>query len=131
MGAKYYLGGNLTQNRRDSYVFHGLKDSELVTTQFMKMNLALQASLFRNIYITPYINMASVGFKNSDDYFKSFFNPDGDWINTATTSLLFSAGTTLSYNSILGPVSFDVAYLNNVNQFNVFFSVGLRLNIPK
>lgn len=131
MGAKYYLGGNLTQNRRDSYVFHGLKDSELVTTQFMKMNLALQASLFRNIYITPYINMASVGFKDSDDYFKSFFNPDGDWINTTTTSLLFSAGTTLSYNSILGPVSFDIAYLNNVNQFNVFFSVGLRLNIPK
>jgi len=131
MGAKYYLGGNLTQNRRDSYVFNGLQDAELVTTQFVKMNIALQASLFRNVYVTPYVNLASVGFGDSDDYFNSFFNPDGDWINTTTTSFLFSAGTTFSYNSILGPVNFDIAYLNNVDKLNLFFSVGLRLNIPK
>jgi len=130
-GAKYYLGGNLIQNRRDSYVFNGLKDSELITTQFIKTNIALQINPFRNIYITPYLNFASVGFGDTDEYFDSIFNADGNWIDTSTPSFLFSAGTAFSYNSILGPVSFDVSYLNNENKLNLFFSVGLRLSIPK
>lgn len=130
-GAKYYLGGVLKQNRRDSYVFNGLEDAELVATQFIKTKIALQINPFRNIYITPYANLASVGFGDADHYFDSIFNADGDWINTSTPSFLFSAGTTFSYQSILGPVNFDMAYLNNVDKVNLFFSVGLRLNIPK
>lgn len=129
-GAQYYLGGNLTPNRRDSYVFNGLKDAELIVTQFTRLHAAFQIEAIRNIYITPYANIASVGFGNVDDYFETIFSADGDWVNTNETSLLFSAGTTFSYDSILGPVNFDVAYLNNENNIRLFFSVGLRLSIP-
>ncbi|WP_250432461.1 patatin-like phospholipase family protein [Hanstruepera flava] len=129
-GAQYYLGGFLPHNRRDSYRFNGLRDSELIVTQFIMARAAAQIQILRNIYATPYLNMGSVGFGDADAYLKELFSPDGKWIDTNTTSFLFSAGTTLSYDSLLGPVNFDIAYLNNENMFNLFFSVGLRLSIP-
>ena len=128
--AKYLLGGNLVRPIRDTFVFQGLEDSELVATQFMKLNFGSQFNPLNNIYVTPYVNLASVGFGDFDDYMKDAFSPKGDWINTTNTSLLFSMGTTISYNSILGPVNFDMAYINNLNKVKLFFSVGLQLSIP-
>ncbi|WP_233586715.1 patatin-like phospholipase family protein [Formosa maritima] len=130
VAAKYFLGGNLVRPIRDAVVFQGLDNSELIATQFMKLNVAAQFSPLNNIYIIPYVNLASVGFGDFDDYIQDAFSPEGNWINTTDTSLLFSAGTTLSYNSILGPVNFDMAYINNLQKVKLFFSVGLKLNIP-
>ena len=130
-GSQYYLGGNLTPNRRDSYIFNGLGDAELIVTQFLQTSFAAQFQVLRNIYLIPYINMASVGFNDIDDYFKDVFSASGNWIDTNETSVLFSAGTTFSYDSLLGPVNFDISYLNNENNIELFFSVGLRLSIPK
>ena len=130
-GSQYYLGGNLTPNRRDSYIFNGLGDAELIVTQFLQTSFAAQFQVLRNIYLIPYINVASVGFNDIDDYFKDVFSASGNWIDTNETSVLFSAGTTFSYDSLLGPVNFDISYLNNENNIELFFSVGLRLSIPK
>jgi NTE family protein len=128
--AKYILGGNLISPVENEYVFQGLNDTDLIVTQFVKATLGAQMNPLNKIYITPYVNLASVGFGNFEDYLENVFTPEGDWINTTETSLLFSGGTTISYNSILGPVNFDVSYINNVNQLKLFFSVGLRFNIP-
>ncbi|WP_282124106.1 patatin-like phospholipase family protein [Algibacter mikhailovii] len=129
-GAQYTLGGNLPVNRRDSYAFSGLGDSELIVTQFIKTHLGLQINAARNIYITPYASLASVGFDKIDSFFNGMGNADSKWIDTVDTSFLFSAGSTFSYHSILGPVNFDIAYVNHVSTIPLFFSVGLNLNIP-
>jgi len=130
-GAQYTLGGYLAPNRRDSFTFSGLEDSELIVTQFIKAHLGLQINPARNIYITPYINLASVGFDDTDSFFKNISSSDGaKWIETSETSTMFSAGSTFSYHSILGPVNFDIAYVNHVSNIPLFFSVGLNLNIP-
>jgi NTE family protein len=129
-GAKYNLGGYISPNRRDSFRFNGLADSELLVTQFIKTHLGLQINPARNIYITPYLNLASVGFSNADSFFKEMFSFGARWIDTLDTSALFSAGSTFSYHSILGPVNFDMAYVNHVSGIPLFFSVGLNLNIP-
>ena len=128
--AKYLLGGNLVRPNRDAFVFQGLNDSELAATQFMKLNLGAQFNPINNIYLTPYVNVASVGFGDFDDYMKDAFSPEGKWVNTTDTSMLFSIGTTISYKSILGPVNFDMAYINNLNKVKLFFGVGLHLSIP-
>ncbi|MCX7549400.1 patatin-like phospholipase family protein [Xanthomarina sp. F2636L] len=128
--AKYFLGGNLVRPIRDAIVFQGLKDSELIASQYMKLHIATQFNPLNNIYLTPYVNLASVGFGDFDDYMTDAFSPKGNWVNTTDTSLLFSAGTTISYNSILGPVNFDMAYINDLNKVKLFFSVGLKLSIP-
>lgn len=129
-GAKYMLGGNLVSPLRDKFIFSGLDNSELVATQFMKLNVGSQFNIFNNFYVTPYINLASVGFGDFADYTEDFFAPKGNWMNTNKTSFLFSTGTTFSYNSLLGPVNLDVSYINEENKVSVFFSVGLRLRIP-
>ncbi len=129
-GAQYALGGNLPVNRRDSFTFSGLGDSELIVTQFIKTHLGAQITAARNIYITPYMNFGSVGFKNVDSFFDNILSSSAKWIDTSETSFLFSVGSTFSYHSILGPVNFDIAYVNHVSDVPLFFNVGLNLNIP-
>jgi NTE family protein len=128
--AKYTLGGNLISPVENTFVFQGLNETDLIVTQFVKATVGAQINPFNKIYITPYVNLASVGFNDFDNYIDSVFSSKGKWINTTETSFLFSGGTTISYSSILGPVNFDMAYLNNVDQLKIFFSVGLRFNIP-
>ena len=129
-GAKYMLGGNLVSPLRDNYVFSGLDNSELIVTQFIKVHVGSQINLINKVYITPYINLASVGFGDFRNYLENVFASNGNWVNTKYTSMLFSTGTTLSYDSILGPVNLDVSYINSANKVRVFFNVGLRLRIP-
>ncbi|WP_191859148.1 patatin-like phospholipase family protein [Hanstruepera ponticola] len=130
-GAKYFIGGNLNQNRRYSIPLKGLSDSELIVTQFAQFNLAVQVNLFGSIYLTPHTNFASVGFTNTSDYFNDFFKQQNNWTETQETSYLLSSGMTLSYDSLLGPVNFDVSYVNDVEKLQLFLSVGLIFNIWK
>ena len=64
-----------------------------------------------------------------DEYIKDAFSPKGNWSEQDETSSLFSAGTTFSYHSYLGPVNFDVSWVNDINKVRVFFSLGLHFNL--
>lgn len=125
---KYFLGGNLTNSRRKSYSYAGLKDSELNVNQFMRLNLAIQFSPVKKLYITPHYDLSSVGFGDFNEYIKDAFSPNGNWTEKFETSTLMSAGATLSYHSFLGPVDFDVSWVNDIDKVRLFFSVGLKFN---
>jgi len=127
--SKYFLGGNLISPRESSYVFSGLHEDELNVNQFMKLNLGIQFNPINKIYITPHFNIASVGFDDFEEYIKDAFTPKGNWGEQLETSSLISFGATAAYNSYLGPVNFDVSWINEINKVRVFFSVGLQLNI--
>lgn len=125
---KYFLGGNLPNQRKNSYMFYGLNEDELNVTQLMRLNLGLQFNPIKSIYITPHFDIASVGFSDFNEYKKNAFSPDGNWTEYTETSTIMSAGATAAYHSFLGPISFDVSWVNNVSDLRVFFSVGLILN---
>jgi len=125
---KYSLGGYIPNNRNRSYLFAGLHEDELTVNQFMKITLALQLNPINKIYVVPHVNIASVGFTNFDDYVEDAFFPKGDWEDKIETSLLMSAGATFSYNSLLGPVNFDISYINDVDKIRLYFSVGFLFN---
>ena len=127
-GASYSLGGNLIRPRKDDYLFPGLNEGELIVTQFMMLNLGMQFTPVKNAYITPHFHIASVGFSDFDDYIKDAFSPKGDWSEDFETSLLYSGGLTFSYKSLLGPINFDVSYVNQIKQVRLFFGVGIQLN---
>ena len=127
--AKYYLGGNLLNPRESSYSFYGLHEDEMNVSQFMKLNLAIQFNPINKIYLTPHFNIASVGFVDFDKYIDDAFSPKGNWSEMFETSSLISAGATASYNSYLGPVNFDVSWVNDINKVRVFFSIGLHFNM--
>jgi len=125
---KYSLGGYIPNNRSRSYLFAGLHEDELTVNQFMKLTLALQLNPINKIYVVPHFNIASVGFTNFDNYIDDAFFPKGDWEDKMETSLLMSAGATFSYNSLLGPVNFDISYINGVDKLRLYFSLGFLFN---
>lgn len=127
-GASYSLGGNLIRPRKDDYLFPGLNEGELIVTQFMMLNLGLQFNTFKSLILTPHFHIASVGFGDFEDYIKDAFSPKGNWSDDFETSLLLSGGLTLSYNSLLGPINFDISYVNQITQVRLFFGVGIQFN---
>jgi NTE family protein len=126
--ANYFLGGNVVRPRKDNFMLPGLKEDELAVTQFTMVNIATQFSPTEKIYFTPHLNFGSVGHENVDNYLENFFSPDGDWDELSATSLLATAGVTVSYNSILGPIDFDLSWVNNVSKIRLFFGVGYYFN---
>lgn len=128
LNSKYYLGGNLRTARSEFYVFPGLQEEELVVSQFVKLNLGMQINAMNNIYITPHVDIASVGFGNFKDYVNNVFSSNGKWSDLTDPSILISAGTTFSYNTILGPVNFDMSWVNNIDKVRFFIGIGLHLD---
>lgn len=122
--SKYFIGGSLLIPKKDSYTFIGLYEAELNVSQFANLNLGLQLNPIPKIYVTPKFNIASVGFANFNEYIDDAFSPKGSWEEGYETSLLMSAGATISYHSLLGPINFDVAWINEINKVRLFFSVG-------
>ncbi len=92
------------------------------------INMAAQFRPMDNVYLTPHFNFGSVGFDDFDTYANDFFSPNGQWDEQATTSFIATAGVTVSYNSILGPIDFDVSWVNNVSKIRLFFGVGYHFN---
>ncbi len=127
-GGKFYLGGTLLRPRRDEFIFNGLHESELIVSQFMKLNFGMQFKPFNSFFIKPHFTISSVGFDNFENYIKDAFKPDGNWQDINETSLLMSSGITASYHSFLGPINFDISWVNNINQIRIFFGVGIQFN---
>lgn len=126
--AKYALGGNQLDPRRDSYMFAGLNEGELAVTQFTKVNLGLQYNFKPKLYLTPHLDFAVVGFDSFNNYTDNVFSASAKWNDFKEVNYVFSSGVTVSYNSILGPVNFDVSWVNDLDKVRLFFGVGLQLN---
>ncbi len=128
LNSKYFLGGNVIGPRSEFFIFPGLQEQEIALNQFFKINLGLQLQAMNNIYIIPHVDIASIGFGNFTDYFSNAFSPKGKWTNLTDPGLLISGGTTFSYNSLFGPINFDVSWVNNTDKVRFFFGVGFHLN---
>jgi len=126
--AKYFVGGILPSSGNNRFAFPGLHDDEVNASQFMEVRLGAQINPLGKIYITPHFNIASVGFKNFNEYIDDAFSPKGNWDKGIETSLLLSGGAALSYQSILGPIHFDTSWINNIDKVRLFFSVGFTFN---
>ncbi|MFD1294080.1 patatin-like phospholipase family protein [Lutibacter holmesii] len=126
--AKFFVGGTMINPRSGSFTFPGLQEDELNVSQFLKLNVAAQFNPANKLYFTPHLNIASVGFQDFNEYIKEAFSPNGNWSESTNTSTLFSTGITAAYHSYLGPITFDVSYVNDINKIRVFFSMGLVLN---
>jgi len=125
---KYFIGGLLLIPKKDSYAFPGLYEGELNASQFLRLSLGMQFNPINKVYITPKFNIATVGFGDFSEYLDDAFSPNGKWEDSVETSLLMSAGATLSYHSLLGPINFDASWVNDINKVRLFFSVGFMFN---
>lgn len=126
--AKYFIGGILPTPGGNRLSFPGLNEDEVNVTQFMGLRLGAQVNTMGKIYLTPHFNIATVGFKNFNEYIGDAFHPKGNWDYNEETSLLLSGGAAISYQSILGPIHFDASWINNIDKVRLFFSVGFSFN---
>ena len=127
-GASYYLGGNVLRPRKDNFIFRGLNEAELFVSQFMMLNLGVQINPFSTVYLTPHFNITSLSYDNFDSYIQDLFNSKGNWSEAVGTSRAISLGITASYMSLLGPIDFDVSWVNDINKLRVFFGIGYQFN---
>lgn len=128
LNSKYFLGGNVSTARNEFYLFPGLQEEELLVSQFVRLKLGMQINLLNNIYITPHADIASVAFGDFRDYVANVFKSNGNWSDFTDPSILISAGTTFSYSSILGPVNFDLSWVNDIDKVRFSIGIGLHLN---
>ena len=126
--AAYSLGGTILLPRKGTYIFPGLHEDEVFVSQMMRINVGVQMNPFSKFIITPHVNLATVGFGDFDDYIEDAFSPEGDWSEGFETSSIISTGINFAYHSFLGPLNFDVSYINDVNKVRVFFSIGILFN---
>lgn len=125
--SKYFLGGYSANTLKNSTTFAGLQENELNLSQFIKLGISMQHNLGSKLFLTPHVDFATIGFGNFNDFKKDFFAPKGNWQKQEDTSLLFSSGATLSYNTFLGPITFDATWVKN-RSLKLFFSIGLLFN---
>jgi NTE family protein len=127
-GAKYFLGGNQLDPRSESFIFPGLNENELTVTQFMMLNLGLQYNFKSKLFVIPHVDLSTVGFKDFDNYISNLFTANGQWEDSNDPSFLFSSGVTLGYHSILGPINFDLSWVNGVDKFRASIGIGFSFN---
>lgn len=131
-GVKYSIGGLLQSPKRGGYLFPGLNEEELSVAQMLKLNLGTQVKAFSDFYVTPHIDLASIGFNKFSEYINEFYRPSGDWTQNENTSLLISTGVKLSYSSIFGPIDFDFSWVNNTSdRVQLFLGVGYQFGGEK
>jgi len=128
IGGKYFLGGNQLDPRSESFIFPGLNENELTVTQFMMLNLGLQYNLKSKLFVIPHVDLSTVGFKDFDNYISNAFTANGQWEDSNDPSFLFSSGITLGYHSILGPINFDLSWVNGANKFRASIGIGFSFN---
>jgi NTE family protein len=94
----------------------------------MMIKASLQYNVLGKVYLIPHVNLATVGFMDFSNYMDEAITPEGSWADTFEPSSLFSAGLTASMNSFLGPIDFDISYVNDIDKIRLFFGVGLQFN---
>ncbi|HSD15075.1 MAG TPA: patatin-like phospholipase family protein [Flavobacterium sp.] len=126
--SKYFLGGIIPISGSNRFTFAGLNEDELNVTQFMGVKLSAQINPMGKFYLTPHFNIATVGFDGFNQYIKKAFSPNGNWDENTEPSLVLSGGAAVSYLSILGPIHFDVSWINDIDKARLFFGVGYSFN---
>ncbi len=125
----FFLGGNLQRPRNDTFVLRGLEENELIATQFSMIEISALYTPISKVYFTPHINIGIVGFNTLNNYSSNFTTPKGQWVDQQETSLLTTIGITSSYNSIMGPIDFDISWANNIGGANLFLGIGFNFNV--
>ncbi|QOD61360.1 patatin-like phospholipase family protein [Polaribacter haliotis] len=124
VGPSYYLGGNASIARGGSFIVPGLKDGEVLASQFIKADVSFQYALQKKLFLTPHLDLVIFGDHSFSNYVNNFTKPTSNWNNIEQTGLIISTGLTASYNSILGPISIDASFVNDINQMRFFVGVG-------
>ncbi|WP_292009471.1 patatin-like phospholipase family protein [Chryseobacterium sp.] len=108
---RYNLGGSEYNVIGNNPEFSGFRQREILAGSIAKVGIDIQYHLLNNLYITPTIQYASVSDVMSP--FKQATNMVGYGLN-------------LGYESILGPINFNISKNNYTEIWRAYFSIGFK-----
>jgi len=107
----YFIGGNELTMRKHAYNFVGLTPFSITTHNFASSRLQFQYEISNNWHMHI---IGNAGVFNDED-FTSMFEPD---------KIVYAGALSLSYNSIVGPISVCPAYSNLSKSFTWHINIG-------
>lgn len=111
LNQKFYVGGHADMEQNNNLIFTGLNRNEYPTNNVISLYLALQYTLFKNVYLTPSISVGrEIG--KSDDL------PENN------KNLLWGYGIDLNYMSLIGPMKLSICRSGTLLQNRMFISLG-------
>lgn len=116
----FYIGGYQNIRFGDTR-FWGLNYAEVLTPNFIKVGADLQFIPLKKIYLRGGANV--LGFSRQYPIDEAEF-PD----NIFRDETYFGYGADISYNSILGPITFGVSSNTSDKKLRTYFSLGLSFN---
>jgi len=120
------LGGIINRPRLNNMTFIGLREGEIAAPQVIMLGAQFQVSPYKNVYLTPAVNLVAAGF-DSSDFWKTL--PDFNFSERITTQAFyqFGYGITASYMSLIGPLQITVSNNSEVNKLRWMFNIGFTL----
>ncbi len=113
----FYLGGTEANSWRNNLIpLAGFRQTEIRANQFAKIELGLQYSPLKNVFIAPSLQAATI-----ESEFKDFYKG-----LSAVDDAVFSYGITASYLSPIGPISLNFSKNSVYEQPYLYFSLGFK-----
>ncbi|MBL7845614.1 MAG: patatin-like phospholipase family protein [Cyclobacteriaceae bacterium] len=120
------VGGSINRPRLNNFVFMGLREGELTAPQVITVGTQLQTELYKNVYLSPAVNLIAAGF-DSSDYWRTLFDFNFSEDDITQAFYQFGYGVTASYMSLIGPVQVTVSNNSEVRKLRWHFSIGFTL----
>jgi NTE family protein len=119
-GLNYEIGiGGFYDNLDNTSTFHGAKFFEYTSNNFLKLVFGLQYQVGSNVYIKGQANWLD------GRYPLAWFGDTGRPIDNFDGSpTLFGYGLGLAFNSILGPIEFNLGTTNKIDQLRFGLNIG-------
>lgn len=111
LNQKYNLGGSEYNYDLLNPEFNGLRQKELPITSVAKAGVSFQYRIMKRLYFTPSFNYGKISEQLSP--FKESYNTIG-------------YGANLGYESLLGPISFNISRNDLINFWRIYFSIGFK-----
>ncbi|AKK74021.1 patatin [Chryseobacterium gallinarum] len=111
LNEKYNLGGSEYNYDLLNPEFNGLRQKELPVTSVAKAGVALQYRIMRRLYLTPSLHYGKISQELSP--FKQSYN-------------ILGYGLNLGYESLLGPISFNISRNDYLEFWRIYFSIGFK-----
>lgn len=124
IGGQYFLGGNNILSKSDSFLVPGLREGEILSSQFLKGHISLQYAFKNKLYILPHMDIVVFGTQSFSSYLKDFAKSSSNWDNDLEKGIVISTGITASYDSFLGPINIDASFVNGIDKMRFFVNVG-------
>ncbi|ROI05167.1 patatin [Chryseobacterium sp. G0240] len=111
LNEKYNLGGSEYNYDLLNPEFNGLRQKELPVTSVAKAGVSLQYRIMKRLYLTPSLNYGKISEQLSP--FKDSYN-------------IWGYGLNLGYESLLGPISFNISRNDYLEFWRIYFSIGFK-----